>query len=214
MADEIFVRMRFDHQDGNLYYFIISFWNDGLDLTQYFGAWTIPAPFSLDHLSASTPRFLPEGMFVGAYEVPEDLVLIGCKGNIYPSFFDLIGDLVAEWEDSLGLLLTTDVELVYAPSLDETKPEPYLSAYPLSEPAGSGSWLIPVDTSDWPATPEEGTACHIAGSVSLEGCVISPTWAHLYTGEIDEKHIIFLLGEHPNETIDPPEPDIDVRFWG
>jgi hypothetical protein len=40
------------------------------------------------------------------------------------------------------------------------------------------------------------------------------TWAHLYTGAIDEKHILFLMNNYPNMVIDPPEPYIEMRFWG
>jgi len=211
MAKPIIVRMKFDRKEGDNYYFLCGFYNEGMDLPQ-FGDGAFPSPHSLLNLLSALPYVLNEGTWVEAYQVPERIILRSAHGKPHAKPFSIVEDLLSGWQDLLGYVFLNFYEVLYTPEPDDVLPQPYLDAYGDALPATpGGNWTLPLSELLWPADETEFTVVPAAHSVSLEGCQLVPEYAHIWTGSIDPKwHMLSLISGAP---ILPEEENIFVRWW-
>jgi len=206
---EILVRMKFDRQEGNNYFFYAGFFNEGLNLPS-FGSNPFPSQWNLLNIISSTPPILYEGSFVGGWEVPVNMKIRACKGAPWLSDLSIVEDLLTEvWSELLGFFFLRWFEVLYTPvSLGSPAlPAPYKANHPSALPA-EGVWFnLPRQPSDWPEDSTTYTGYPVAHSVSYAGATLCPDWAFLFTS-ISYWHILPLISSGPL----PEEPLIDVRW--
>ena len=210
------LKMVFDRQEGSNYYFMAGFYNEGLDFNPQFGAGSLKEQAPLQNILSSVPAVLPQNSYVGDYLIPTDLYVRGATGDVWLSEDNLLEE-IALWLDDgdiLGVLFSEDYEILYTSGPDLALPTVYQDGHDAIN-HGNEDYDFVVPTTGWPDYEEytEYDTEKVACSVSREGALLRPAWAWLYTGTINEYHVIWLLNEHPNLTIDPPEPYIDIRWW-
>lgn len=207
-STELFIRMKFDRQEGDAYYFLAGFYNEGNELPS-FGSGAFPSQHSLIDLSDAIPSVLIEGSYVGTYEVPERLELRATKGQPWISDFELVTDLLIDWQSLLGFLFLEWYEVLYTPALSTTLPTPYLEAAEDALEGPNGYWNLPLDPAYWPEDESGFETRQVLHAVAAEGCQIATAWCSVFTGSLSEWHMLSLVGDHPKE---PEEPYIDIRW--
>ncbi len=208
MANDILIKLKFDRKVGDYYYFLAGFYNEGYALpsTPLGGG---RAQHDLLTIPTSIPLVLSQGQQIGLYTVPERLELRGIKGAPWISDTSLMVDLMINWIPALGFLYLEWYEVLYM-AIDGTLPDPYAGAHQSAEEAPNGwSYALPKDPSLWPPIDGPFTSMHVADAVSQAGAQLSVSWAFLYTGGMQEAHMLDLIGSGP---LEPEEPDIDVRW--
>jgi hypothetical protein len=203
----LYIRLKFDRQEGNNYYFLAGFFNEGIDLSPSMG--NFPSQHTVLDVVGQVPISLQQGTFVGTYEIPVDMTLSGIKGTPWIWDVDLLPDLLTNWYEIIGFLYLDWYECLYQPA-DTPLPEPYASKEPtaLSHPTLNDRYNLPLLPGQWPSSPAEYETQVIADSVSLEGCQLMGEWASAWNNP-NEWHMLTLIGTQPKL---PQEPDILTRW--
>jgi hypothetical protein len=211
MAGSLLIRMKFDRQEGNNYYFLAGFYDSGMNLDSY-GTGAFPIQHSILNVLTAIPSTLSLGQQIGTYTVPVPLFLKGAKGRPWIWETDLIPDLLTNWFDIIGYLYLDWYEVLYQPAEEPALPSPYAEKFPaaLTHPSIPGAYNLPLLPSQWPSDTSEYRTQTVADTVSQEGCQLMTEYAFCWGGTIDPKwHMLSLIDNGP---ILPEEPNIDVRW--
>lgn len=206
--------MKFDRQEGDNYYFLAGFFNEGMTLPS-FGSNPFPSQWNLLNILSELPPILFEGNFIGAYELPTTLRIRACKGAPWLSDLSILEDILIEaWSELLGFFFLRWFEVLYTPAgipVTAPFPPPYQEKLPGAKSGGGGAsgpwWNIPHLAEDWPADSSQFTQYQVAHSVAGAGATLCPDWAFIFN-DISYWHMLTLIDSGPI----PEEPLIDVRW--
>ena len=202
------IRIKFDRQEGDNYYFLVGFYDSGIDLS--FGTSAFPSQHTILEVLGKVPPSFFQGQQVGTYTIPVHIYLRGIRSRPWIWETDLLPDLATNWFDMLGYLYLEWYECLYRPSEVDLMPSPYQEKFDtaLSHPSLDGYYNLPLLVSQWPSDETEYTSQDVAHSVSLEGSQLMPEWSSLWSGS-DEWHMLTLIGTQPKL---PQEPNILTRW--
>lgn len=134
------MRIVFDRQEGNNYFFHAGWLLEGRELL------AVPMPCALADLIY--PLSFEQGEMVGSYEIPVNMSLSACSLPPFYSEAEVIVDIATTLLERLGIIYANWYELLYQPD-GEDLPEDLQDAKDLSEEDAEGnSWYIPIDDPD------------------------------------------------------------------